>query len=364
MDLAHFGLRSRPFRSSPDTQFYYSATAHEAALADLSHGFEREEPFLLLTGATGMGKTLLLHRFLEMIPETVQSVYLSNPRCGSRSELLQAILFELNLPYEGRSEQELRLSLTDALLREFQNGGRTLIVVDEAHHLSHDLLEELRLLTNLDGKQGKAVQVLLSAQPELLKQLNAPTMHSLRQRIATRPHLEPLGPEECHDYLRHQVRIAGGRPEKIFSEEGLQILTDVSRGIPRLLNQLATMSLQLASAMKVRQIDAEFGMEAASRLGLEIPEGEASEVPVGLVESEEEAESGEEIEEEPVIAWIPPEPMPVPVPLPATIPMPQPVSPPMPAEDHPRVLIYNGQPTGTPLEKIEELLRSRRQGGG
>lgn len=360
MDLAHFGLRARPFRSSPDTQFYYSATAHEAAIAELVQGFEREESILLLTGATGTGKTLVLHRFLETIPETTQTVFLSNPRCATRRELLQAILFELNLPYEGKSEQELRLGVTDALLREFQDGGRTLIVVDEAHHLTHDQLEELRLLTNLDGKQGKAVQVLLCAQPELLKQLNLPTLHSLRQRIATRPHLEPLSPEESHDYLWHQVRIAGGRPEKIFHEEGLQILTEVSRGIPRLLNQLASMSLQLASSMKVRQIDAEVALEAASRLGLEIPE-EPDTTPVGFKTPNEEIE--EEAEEEPFIARIP-QPEPKPEPPPVTIPLQPASSMPKSSDELPRVLIYSGQPTGTPLERIEELLRSRRQGGG
>jgi type II secretory pathway predicted ATPase ExeA len=356
MDLAQLGFRFRPYRSTLDTQLYYPATSHEAALSELREAFDRDDAILLLTGSAGVGKTLLLHRFIETLPTEVETLFLTNPRASNRAELFQALLFELHLAYQGKSEQELRLLLTEELLNRFANGQKTLLIIDEAHLLNADQLEELRLLTNLDGKQGRAVQVLLSAQPELLKALQVSSLLSVRQRIAVRPHLELLNLEESHDYLQHQVRIAGGRPEKLFQEEGLQILAEVGKGVPRLLNQLGTMALKLIGEMSLKQIDAEVSLEAASRLGLEIPEDEASGPVEEIIEDEAEEEPPK-----PAIARLPEPELPL---NPVTLPMQPPISPPKLTDPSPRVLIYSGQPTGTPMERIEELLRSRRQGGG
>src|SRR5262249_16379958 len=158
---------------------------------------------------------------------------------GTRAGLLQAILYDLSLPYEGRSEQELRLALTDVLLKEVATGKRTLLVIDEAQHLTADLLEELRLLGNLEPGQRKGLQVVLRGQPGLLKIVRQPELAGLSQRLVVRGTLEPLGVEEAADYLLHALRGAGGRPEKILDGEAMEILARATRGIPRLLNQAA-----------------------------------------------------------------------------------------------------------------------------
>src|SRR5262249_30495679 len=274
----HFGLRQRPFRTTPDTEFYYPATAHEVALADLRRAIDDEEGFAVVTGEAGTGKTLLLHRLLETLGEPCRAVFLTNPHWAGRSDLLQAILFDLSLPYLGLGEQELRLAVTESCLEHFQDGGKTIIVVDEAQHLSAEHLEELRLLSNLEGKHGKAVQVVLAGLPELAATLDRPGLSAVRQRVAVRAALEPLSPHQAGDYLMHQLRVAGGRPDRLFSEEAFALLAGAGQGVPRLLNQLAAAAMHLAGQAGAKQVDAEAALEAIIRLGLHVEEP-AAEVP-------------------------------------------------------------------------------------
>jgi general secretion pathway protein A len=282
----HFGLKRRPFRPTPDSDSYYPASTHEQALARLLQGIEADEGLLLLTGVPGTGKTLVCHRLLERLPADSASAFLTSGSFASRTALLQAILFELSLPYEGRGEQELRLALTEFLLQNYKNGRRALILVDEAHLLSPDLLEELRLLGNLEAGTGKAVQVVLAAQPAILDTIHRPELDSVRQRLAIRVALNLLDVREAVDYLVHQVRAAGARPDAIISDEALELLARGTQGVPRLLNQAAHQALLLACAAEVEQVDAEAALEALGLLGLdagdepeEEPEAEGPEPP-------------------------------------------------------------------------------------
>jgi type II secretory pathway predicted ATPase ExeA len=273
---SHFGLRERPFRSVPDGSRYYPATGHEEALARLLEGLAGEEGLLLLTGDPGLGKTLLCHCLLQRAGD-LRSAFVTNSHLPNRVALFQAILYELSLPHEGRSEQELRLALTDDLLTHCAEHGPTLLLVDEAQHLAPDLLEELRLLANLEGGQGRALQIILVAQRRLLDTLNRAELTSFRQRLAVRAALEPLPPAEAADYLLHCLRVAGGRPEQIFSGEGLEVLARGSGGVPRLLNQAAHRALVLAHGAGAEQVDAEAALEALVLLGLAAEEGEEAE---------------------------------------------------------------------------------------
>src|SRR5437016_6216605 len=137
---SHFGLQQRPFGPTPDTAYYYPATGHERALAQLLQALGEDEGLALLTGAPGTGKTLLCHGLLERLGPTILSAFLTNSHVRDLTGLLQAILFDLSLPYEGRSEQELRLALTDVLLKNYGAGQRTVLVIDEAQHLTPELL--------------------------------------------------------------------------------------------------------------------------------------------------------------------------------------------------------------------------------
>jgi type II secretory pathway predicted ATPase ExeA len=272
----HFGLRQRPFRASPDSGCYYPATGHEQALQRLLRALDDGEGPVLLTGAPGTGKTLLCHCLLERLGPDVTSAFLTQGHFGGRAGLLQAILYDLSLPHEGRGEQELRLSLTHHLLSNYAEGRRAVLVVDEAQHLSPDLLEELRLLGNLEARQGKAVQVVLAAQPSLLVTLGRSDLASLSQRLAVRATVEPMSIAEAADYLVHQVRVAGGRPDDVIAEEARELLARGTRGVPRLLNQAAHEALTLACSAEVRPVDAEAALEALALLGLDVPEEEAT----------------------------------------------------------------------------------------
>jgi type II secretory pathway predicted ATPase ExeA len=275
MYQTHFGLRQRPFRATPDSACYYPATGHEQALQRLLRALADGEGPVVLTGAPGTGKTLLCHCLLERLGPDVTSAFLTQGHFGGRAGLLQAILYDLSLPHEGRGEQELRLTLTDLLLRNYAEGRKAVLVVDEAHHLSADLLEELRLLGNLEARQDKAVQVVLVAQPSLLVALGRHDLASLSQRLAVRAAVEPLSVQEAADYLAHHVRVAGGQPAEVFAEDALELLARGTRGVPRLLNQAAHEALTLACSAEVRPVDAEAALEALALLGLEVPEDEA-----------------------------------------------------------------------------------------
>jgi general secretion pathway protein A len=271
---SHFGLHRRPFPATPDQSCYYPATSHERTLGRLIDGLTDGEGIVLMTGAPGLGKTLLSHCLIERLGEEVQASLLTHTHFGDRASLLGALLHDLSLPHEGRGEQEMRLALIDHLIGRYQDGKRTVLVIDEAQHLGADLLEELRLLGNLEGQLGKAVQVVLVGQPELLQTLAHPRLTSLRQRLIVRAVIEPLGLEEAADYLLAHLRAAGGRADRILGMEALEVLARQTGGVPRLLNQAAQLSLRLAAENAVGEIDVEIALEALSQLGLAAMETE------------------------------------------------------------------------------------------
>jgi general secretion pathway protein A len=199
-------------------------------------------------------------------------------------------LYDLSLPFEGRGEQELRLCLTDTILKNYEAGRRTLFVLDEAQHLSSGLLEELRLLANLEGRTGRALQVVLAAQPAILNTLRRPELAALYQRVAGVARLEPLGRHEAADYLVHQLRAAGGNSERIVSDEALDILARASRGIPRLLNRAMHQALLVAFKAGAGLVDAEAALEALTLLDL-LSEPEEPVQPPSLILPSEPADA-------------------------------------------------------------------------
>ena len=274
-----FGLKRRPFPSTPDGSTYYPATAHEHALTALDRGIRAGDGFFLLTGAPGTGKTLIATTLLDRLPEGTVTALVTNSHLPDRASLLQAILYDLGLPYDG-AEQVLRLRLTDFVLEQRREGRQILLILDEAQNLSADLLEELRLLANLESGAGKALQVLLVGQPAILDTLRRPELAALRQRLGPRCELTPLATDEAFDYLLHHLRLAGANAERIIDESGLDVLARGTKGVPRLLNQAAHQALLLADAGELASIDAEAALEALAALGLaddaEEADGEAT----------------------------------------------------------------------------------------
>jgi type II secretory pathway predicted ATPase ExeA len=296
MSETHFGLRRRAFPATPDHSCYYPATSHERALARLLAGLSEGEGLLLLTGVPGTGKTLLCHCLLDRLGSAVRSAFLTNSHVQNRAGLLQAILFDFGLPHEGRGEQEMRLALTAYFLDRYAAGGRTVLLIDEAHHLAPDVLEELRLLGNLEARCGKALQVVLIGQPSLRDTLASAELSALRQRVAVRASLEPLALQEAADYLLHHLRIAGARPERVLSEEALELLARHTRGVPRLLNQAGHRALALAAEAGASEVDAEVALEALASLELPAePGAETRTEGVMLVGADKEAAAEEQV---------------------------------------------------------------------
>jgi type II secretory pathway predicted ATPase ExeA len=328
-----FGLRRRPFRPIPDSDAYYPAAGHETALRQLREAIANDEGLMLLTGPSGTGKTLVARLLLEELDEKTRCVLLTNSHVSRNGDLLQAILFDLGLPYQGLTEQVARLAVTESCLEFYRAGGKTLIVVDEAHLLHPDILEELRLLSNLEGKAGKAVQVLLVALPEIERALAMPGLAAMRQRLTTRARLEPLDVAESAAYLRHLVKSAGGNPDRLFGEDVLDILTHAAGGVPRILNQAAHTAFALADEAENDHVDAEAAVEAVTRLGLdpaaEVETLATEEEPVRLVPVRPAAK------EEPAAR------SPSPVDSSPTIPFPPVI---LPIEDGPPTYVYGDDP--------------------
>jgi type II secretory pathway predicted ATPase ExeA len=297
MYASYFGLKHRPFRSTPDRNAYYAATGHETALGQLRQALGDGEGLALLTGEAGMGKTLLCHCLLA--DEAAPSAFLTNSHFPDRAALLQTMLFDLGLPYDAPGEQALRLALTDYLLKKLAEGQRAILVVDEAQNLSPDLFEELRLLGNIESSAGKALQIIVVGQSAVEQTIAFPELDGFRQRLVIRARLEPLGRHEAADYIAHQLRLAGGRPERLFTEEALDLLARSAGGVPRLLNQVAHQCLCFAFQNDLRVVDAEVAVEACTMLDLPVEDPpEEAELSVLPEEQDAAAESETEPEED------------------------------------------------------------------
>ena len=267
----HFGFRQRPFRPVPDTSCYYPATSHEQALTRLQQALAEEEGLVLLTSGPGLGKTLLCRCLLKRLGEEVVSAFLTNSHFSSRAGFLQAILFDLSLPFEGRSEQALRLALTDYLLTQYASGKKTILIVDEAQYLTADLLEELRLLGNLEARQGKALQVVLAAQPFLSETLGLAELASFRQRLAVRLALEPMNVDEAADYLVHRAADGGGPAPGHHGRRGSGPAGPGGRGYSATTESSSPPGSVPDLHGRRHQVDAEAVLEALNMLDLEMP---------------------------------------------------------------------------------------------
>jgi len=272
--MARWTASRRAFATTPDRSRVYPATVAEAALARLRAGLDDGEGVVALTGPAGTGKTLLVYRLLEGLGRDRRSVLLTNSHFADRSALLQACLFDLGLPHDGqgpsapRSEQDLRLTLTAHLLETLTKRGGVVLAVDEAHHLTDDQLEELRLLGNLEAGGRPALQVVLAGLPELDARLESGRLAALAQRLATRVRLDALDLAEAVDYQAHLLRTAGPTALEAVPDEVRLAVAAAARGVPRRMNQLLREALRVADECDADVADVEMVQEAAGRLGL------------------------------------------------------------------------------------------------
>jgi len=243
MYLEHFGLNDLPFTIAPNPRYLYLTHQHQEALAHLSYGLGSAGGEILLTGEVGTGKTTISRKLLEDIPEHIDIAWIVNPRL-SVEELLASICDELSIFYPtDNSSIKMFTDLINAYLIEAHGHGRNVVVmIDEAQNLSPDVLEQLRLLTNLETSERKLLQIILLGQPELKEMLDRTDLRQLAQRITARYHLHPLNKEESSEYIRHRLAVAGcNRP--VFSSKASHLIFHFSHGTPRLINLLCDRAL-------------------------------------------------------------------------------------------------------------------------
>ncbi|MFO7285761.1 MAG: AAA family ATPase [Gammaproteobacteria bacterium] len=260
-----FGLNEKPFSITPDPRYLYLSRRHADALAHLIYGISESGGFIQLTGEVGTGKTTLIRCLLEQLPEKAEIALILNPQLSSR-DFLENICEELRVPYpEEASARELIAALNGYLLKAHAEGRRVVLIVDEAQTLGPELLEQVRLLTNLETPTQKLLQIILIGQPELRDLLARPEMRQIAQRVTGRYHLEPLTRAETAQYVRHRLRVAGCQTA-IFSERALRELYRCSKGIPRLINVVADRALLAGYTRDRTRIDAGLVRSAAAEV--------------------------------------------------------------------------------------------------
>ncbi|MGA3316343.1 MAG: AAA family ATPase [Candidatus Korobacteraceae bacterium] len=293
MYKSFYSLERNPFELTPDPFFLFPTPRHNEALATLYHGVRRHKGFVVLTGEVGTGKTLLLRCLLQLLRQSkdVAYAYIFNSRL-SPIEFLQYIARDFGLPASGRNKTEILWDLSNYVTARGSRKLTTVLVVDEAHHLSADILEEIRLLTNLETTQEKLLQVLLVGQPELNDKLDSAALWQLKQRIAHRSQLAPLDLNETRGYIERRLQVAGSSSNGflVFLPDTIAAVYRHSRGIPRLINTICENALITAYARRTRSVTPEIieGVAADLRLNLhvvqpppEVPPGELNEIDVG-----------------------------------------------------------------------------------
>lgn len=255
MYKSFFGLKENPFDVNPNPKYLFLTKGVEEALTSLMYGIETRKGFITLTGEVGTGKTTLVNRLLDWLRHRrTRTGFLFNSRINSQ-QLFDVILAEFEIPCDVRDKSQQLLKLNKWLLDRYRAGEKAVLIVDEAQNLSHPVLEEIRLLTNLETSSEKLLQIILAGQPELEEKLNLPQLRQLRQRIMLRCKTAPLTREELADYILERLRIAGAIGELIFSPKVVDSIHMYSLGIPRVVNLLCEHALVNAFTDNQRTID-------------------------------------------------------------------------------------------------------------
>ncbi len=248
-----YGFRSRPFSLLPDPEFLYLSKKHHMALTLLEYGLWNQASFSVVTGGIGTGKTTLIRHLLNKLERDIVVGLISNTH-PSFGELLQWILLAFNLDYGGKDKVGMYKTFVDFLIREYAANRRTVLIIDEAQNMSHEALEELRMLSNINAEKDQILQIILVGQIGLREHLRDPILEQFAQRIAVDYHLESLDIQETRNYIRHRLEVVGGDPN-LFNDEGCEAIYRYSGGVPRLINLLCDTALVYGYAEQCRCID-------------------------------------------------------------------------------------------------------------
>ena len=285
MYLAYYQLKDEPFRLTPDPRYLHLAEPHRAGLTTLLEGIFYRKGLVMITGPIGTGKTTLVHAALQILYDRkmdVKSALLFNPTL-TRDEFLEMMLDEFEVDCPSTSKPKRLMALHQMLLETQRKGGTSVLFIDEAHLLSSELLEEIRLLGNADTHQEKMLQIVLSGQPELLTVMNRRELSALHQRIAARAHLRPLSQAETHVYITERLHAANLQGNSPFSLKAMDSIYQFTQGVPRLINLVCDACLTLGFKTQRKTIQPDLVQEVTVSLGM-APEPSAEErmqVPIG-----------------------------------------------------------------------------------
>ena len=263
----YYGLIRAPFEMLPDPSFLYLGEAHREGLATLVYAVNSGKGFVMLTGEVGTGKTTLLHALLGQLDSTTNSAFIFNPRLDPLG-FFRMLFEELGVGPACESKAEYLLALNEFLIEKLAANERVLLIVDEAQNLSTEMLEEIRLLSNLETPTSKLIQIMLVGQPELQMLIDQPELRQLRQRIALRHHLRPFNETEVVEYVKDRLSKAGYTGRGIFKRRALKELFRITEGTPRLINNICDGALLLGYARQEPSLGVAAIREVAHDLGL------------------------------------------------------------------------------------------------
>lgn len=268
---AFFGLRESPFNLSPDPSFLYRSAQHEEALANLIYGVQSRKGFIVLCGEVGTGKSTMLECLRNFLAaQQVEFAYVFNSRL-TVDQFFEMIAYDFNLQCDRSSKTDVLFAMNEYLIHRNSAGRTTALIIDEAQNLDWEVLEEIRLLGNLENPRGKLLQIILAGQPELDRKLDAPDYRQLKQRVALRCSLYPFQEHETIEYITTRLAKAGMTEQTVFSPELLSEIHYRTQGIPRVINAVCDNLMLTAFASETREATLEFLDEVSADLRLEWP---------------------------------------------------------------------------------------------
>ncbi len=271
MYKAYFGLSASPFSLSPDPAFFYRSEQHQEALANLIYGVQSRKGFIVLTGEVGTGKTTMLECLRDHLDaQRVEFAFIFNSRI-TPGQFFEMIAYDLNLNCQRTSKTEVLFALNSLVVRQADQGRTTVLIVDEAHNLDWEVLEEIRLLGNMENRRGKLIQVILTGQPELDRKLDAPNLRQLKQRIVLRCNLEPFSASDTAEYINNRMERAGLANQTVLSPELMAEIHARSLGIPRVINAICDNVLLTCYALEGKAATLEMLDEVSRDMRLEWP---------------------------------------------------------------------------------------------
>lgn len=239
---AHYGFAEAPFNLTPNPHFFYQSPKHTEALSSLLFAIKERKGFVVITGEIGSGKTTVCRTLLNQLDNQTETAHITNTHLSAK-DLLCTVLEDLGVDYKPGSKSRLLSQLNHYLIEQLRLDRNVVLIIDEAQNLSAAVLEEVRMLSNLETESEKLIQIIFLGQPELKKKLALPRLEQLRQRIAVYFHLSPLSEQDTRNYILHRLKIASQSDTRYFSDQALDQVWDYSGGVPRLINQICDSAL-------------------------------------------------------------------------------------------------------------------------